>query len=80
MNKKPRFDHRIMDGIDAAKFIQALKQTMEDPYQALGIWKFGQARAVLEEGLVVRWQTRKFKSVIDEPFEHGGTNKGPTSS
>ena len=70
-------DHRIMDGMQASKFLQDLKRVMEDPYQSLGIWKFGLAKAVSEDGMVVRWQTRKFKSVIDEPFELGGTNKGP---
>jgi pyruvate dehydrogenase E2 component (dihydrolipoamide acetyltransferase) len=70
-------DHRIMDGMDAAKFLQDLKRAIEDPYQALGIWKFGETRAVSEDGMVVRSQTRKFKSMIDEPFELGGTNKGP---
>jgi pyruvate dehydrogenase E2 component (dihydrolipoamide acetyltransferase) len=70
-------DHRIMDGMDASKFLQDLKRSMEDPYQSLGIWKFGLARAVSEHGMVVKWQTRRFKSVIDEPFELGGTNKGP---
>jgi pyruvate dehydrogenase E2 component (dihydrolipoamide acetyltransferase) len=70
-------DHRIVDGMDASKFLQNLKRAMEDPYQSLGIWRFGQARAVWEDGMVVRWQTRKFKSFIDEPFELGGTNQGP---
>lgn len=70
-------DHRIMDGMDAARFLQDLKDAMEDPYPPLGLWKFGQAKAVSEDGLVVRWQARKFKSVIDEPVVLGGTNKGP---
>jgi len=70
-------DHRIMDGMDAARFLQDLKDAMEDPYQPLGIWKFGQAKAISEDGLLVQWQARKFKSVIDEPLMLGGTNKGP---
>jgi 2-oxoisovalerate dehydrogenase E2 component (dihydrolipoyl transacylase) len=31
MNLSSSFDHRVVDGIDAAQFVQALRQTLETP-------------------------------------------------
>jgi 2-oxoisovalerate dehydrogenase E2 component (dihydrolipoyl transacylase) len=37
MNLSSSFDHRVIDGMDAARFIQAVRELMEQPV-LLAVW------------------------------------------
>ncbi len=78
------YDHRVADGVAAARFTQSVKQTLEglgtasketNPQQPLERRKI---RTVSEgDGYAVHVRSQNHPWVLDEPTADGGTDTGP---
>ncbi len=78
------YDHRVADGVAAARFTQSVKQTLEglgtasketNPHQPLERRKI---RTVSEgDGYAVHVRSQNHPWVLDEPTADGGTDTGP---
>ncbi|NKE35648.1 2-oxo acid dehydrogenase subunit E2 [Natronococcus sp. JC468] len=85
------FDHRVVDGADAARFLETLVERVEEPWALLpeGIDREDAAGAETEmpgrtvtasnaEGMSGRIEAGSFEWHYDEPEAAGGTETGPT--
>ena len=87
------FDHRVVDGADAARFLETLVEHLEHPWQLLpaAVDEGARERAREEtempgrtvtatnpDGMRGRIDAGSFEWQFDEPEESGGTETGPT--
>ncbi|MDQ2052191.1 2-oxo acid dehydrogenase subunit E2 [Natronolimnohabitans sp. A-GB9] len=87
------FDHRVVDGADAARFLGTLVDNLEEPWDLLpaDIDRSGRERGESEEempgrtvtatnpdGMHGRIDAGSFEWQYDEPEDSGGTETGPT--
>ena len=86
------FDHRVVDGADAARFLETLVDTLEDPWDLLPAAVDDGAReregetempdrtvtATNPDGMYGRIEAGSFEWRYDEPEDSGGTETGPT--
>ncbi|AFZ74369.1 2-oxo acid dehydrogenase subunit E2 [Natronobacterium gregoryi] len=86
------FDHRVVDGADAARFLETLVDTLENPWQLLPEPVDDSARdragktempgrtvtATTADGMAGRIEAGSFEWQYDEPEDSGGTETGPT--